>query len=283
MKVVTTIGVSAAVALLAGSAFAQVGVGASGSVSTDPALSAEATAPVEAPPPAPEPAPAPEPVATAEATPSTVGVGLPQAEPMADSDHSQVVGRLAVGYMGTQTMPLGIGGTVTAPVIGARYWVSNMLGIDAGLGFLWSTGSTDGPGGSQDKADVTAFILHGGVPLNLADNGHFSFQIIPEMNIGFSGTGDSDISPTVESTTNGFLLNIGARAGGEVHFGFMGIPQLSLTGSVGLFLTHTSGGTEVNNNGQVTELTDSNTAIGTSLGPDPWDLFTGNISALYYF
>jgi hypothetical protein len=285
MKAVTTIGVSAAVALLAGSAFAQgMGVDASGSVgTTDPSLQAAPTAEPAVPPPAPEPAPAPAPDATVEANSGNgVGVGLPAAEPVGDSDHSQVVGRLAVGYMGTQTMPLGAG-TVTAPVIGARYWVSNMLGIDAGLGFLWSTGSTEGPGGSTDKADVTAFILHGGVPLSLADSGHFSFQIIPEMNIGFAGTGDSNPLPNVEATTSGFLFNIGARAGGEIQFGFMGIPQLSLTGSVGLFLTHTSAGTELNQDGVVAENTDSNTSLGTTLGPDPWDLFTGNISALYYF
>jgi hypothetical protein len=286
MKAVTTIGVSAAVALLAGSAFAQgVGVDASGSVGTTDPATAQATSVSEpaVPPPAPEPAPAPAPDATVQANSGNgVGVGLPSAEPVGDSDHSQVVGRLAVGYMGTQTMPLGAG-TVTAPVIGARYWISNMLGIDAGLGFLWSTGSVEGPGGSVDKADVTAFILHGGVPLSLADSGHFSFQIIPEMNIGFAGTGDSDAAPNVENTTSGFLFNIGARAGGEIQFGFMGIPQLSLTGSVGLFLNHTSAGQEVNTDGNVVETTDSNTSLGTTLGPDPWDLFTGNISALYYF
>jgi hypothetical protein len=286
MKAVTTIGVSAAVALLAGSAFAQsMGVDASGSVGTTDPAAAQATGVSEpvVPPPAPEPAPAPAPDATAQANSgNNVGVGLPTAEPVGDSDHSQVVGRLAVGYMGTQTMPLGAG-NVTAPVIGARYWVSNMLGIDAGLGFLWSTGSVEGAGGSVDKADVTAFILHGGVPLSLADSGHFSFQIIPEMNIGFAGTGDSNVAPNVEDTTNGFLFNIGARAGGEIQFGFMGIPQLSLTGSVGLFLTHTSAGQEVNTDGAVVETTDSNTSLGTTLGPDPWDLFTGNISALYYF
>ncbi len=284
MKAVTTIGVSAAVALLASSAFAQgVGLDASGSAGTsDPTLAADASAT----PPAPEPAPAPAPAATAEAAPSSVGVGLPAAEAVTDSDHSQVVGRLAVGYMGTQTMPLGVGGTVTAPVIGARYWVSNMLGIDAGLGFLWSTGSTENvvAAGNQDKADTTAFILHAGVPLNLADAGHFSFQIIPEMNIGFAGTGDQTPEPETEASDNGFLLNLGARAGGEIHFGFMGIPQLSLTGSVGLYLTHTSGGhSDTAANGTVTDSSDSNTGIGTTLGPDPWDLFTGNISALYYF
>lgn len=279
MKVVSTIGMSAAVALLTSGALAQtaaVGVSGSADVASDP---------VEAPAPEPEPAPAPAPVAVADANSgNNVGVGLPSAAPAAgDSDHSQMVGRLAVGYMGTQTMPLGLGGTVTAPVIGARYWLSNMLGLDIGLGFLWSTGSTQTGNTETDKADVTAFILHGGVPLNLADSGHFSFQIIPEANIGFSGTGDQNPDPTGELDASGFLINLGARAGGEVHFGFMGVPQLSLTGSVGLFLTHSSGSTEATAGGVSTENSDSNTSLGTTLGPDPWDLFTGNISALYYF
>lgn len=278
MKVVTTIGMSGAVLLLAGSAFAQ-DVGVSGSVGTDAALAPE---PVE-----PTPAPEPEPVAVAEPAPSTVGVALP-AEPAADSDHSQFVGRFAVGYMGTQSMPLGaaVGANaqrVTAPVIGGRYWLSNQLGIDAGLGFAWSTGSAEAGGTSTDAADVTVFILHGGVPINLADAGHFSFQIIPELNIGFSGTGDQNGDPNVEYSEGGFLLNVGARVGGEIHFGFMGIPQLSLTGSVGLYLTHESGSSETNAGGNSVESSVSTTGIGTTLGPNPWDLFTGNISALYYF
>jgi hypothetical protein len=283
MKLVTTFGMSAAVALLAGSAFAQVSVG--GSADTATGVDTTAAAPAPAPAPAPEPAPAP--VAVADSN-QGVGVGLPSAAPAAgDSDHSQMVGRLAVGYMGTQTMPLGYGpigpGTVTAPVIGARYWIDNMLGIDAGIGFLWSTGSNENGATKTDNADVTAFILHAGVPLNLADAGHFSFQIIPEANIGFAGTGDQDADPILETTASGFLLNIGARAGGEVHFGFMGVPQLSLTGSVGLFLNHTSGGAETSGGGTTTEFSNSSTSLGTTLGPDPWDLFTGNISALYYF
>ena len=273
MKVVTTIGMSGAVLLLAGSAFAQ-DVGVSGSVGTDAALAPE---PVE-----PTPAPEPEPVAVAETAPSTVGVGLP-AEPAGDSDHSQFVGRFAVGYMGTQNMPLGAAlNNVTAPVIGARYWLSNQLGIDAGLGFAWSTGSSEQGGTSNDAADVTVFILHGGVPINLADAGHFSFQIIPELNIGFAGTGDRT-EGAQEISDGGFLLNVGARAGGEIHFGFMGIPQLSLIGSVGLYLQHRSGSTDTTVGGTTTESSRSTTGIGTTLGPNPWDIFTGNISALYYF
>lgn len=281
MKLVTTIGMSAAVALLAGSVFAQdAAVDVGGSVGTETGADADAAAS----------APEPEPAAVAETSGSEQGVGLPSAAPApGDSDHSKMVGRFAVGYLGTQTMRVGnvdgaggFNGTVTAPVIGGRYWLDNMVGIDAGIGFLLSSGSTEVAGTSTDKAGVTAFILHGGVPLSLADSGHFSFQIIPEANIGFAGTGDTLAGPN-ELSGSGFLLNVGARAGAEIQFGFIGIPELSLTGSVGLFLTHSSSSVTSKVGGTETDSSDTNFSIATTLGPDPWDLFTGSISALYYF
>ncbi|MEO8901037.1 MAG: hypothetical protein ABI488_05160, partial [Polyangiaceae bacterium] len=79
---------------------------------------------------------------------------------------------------------------------------------------------------------------------------------------------------------SGFHLDIGARAGGEVQFGFIGIPELSLQAGVGVALTYdrvkaTPGA------GDAT--VQSRTSLGTSLAGNPWDIFTGNIAALYYF
>ncbi len=220
-----------------------------------------------------------------------VGVGLPAAQTTTaygDSDHAQMVHRFAVGYMGRQTMTLGNARTpVAAPVIGGRYWLDQMIGIDAGLGLNFSGGSTsvDGPGVSQDndKAGLTVFLIHVGVPLSLADMNHFSFQVVPEANVGFASTGDQDPDPADEVTDSGFHLSVGARAGAEIHFGFMGIPQLSLQGDVGLYLQTETGTTETTTGGATTEQKDTSTTVGTTLGPDPWDLFTGSISALYYF
>lgn len=234
MKLFTTMGTGAAVLLLASGAFAQ-----------------EATAQAS--------------------TDGRAGVALPGAQPAAgNSDHSQMVGRFAVGYLGRQTIGAG-DHTLVAPVIGARYWLDNMIGIDAGLGFNFSSGSVN----DTDKAGVTVMLFHAGVPLNLADAGHFSFQVVPEATIGFANVGED----AAGVSHDGFLLSLGARAGAEIHFGFMNIPQLSLQGSVGLYLRHQHRGTEQGG----AEVSNNSFTIGTTLGNNPWDIFTSSISALYYF
>ena len=258
----------------------------------------------DATPAAAAPAAPPQPAPAADASASTsgsaqVGMALPGAAPQAaqavavagNSDHDAVVGRLAVGYLGRNGIDIGAGAlpgaanvVIDAPVIGVRYWLSDMLGIDAGLGFGVASSSSENAAGMEaDGPSYHAFILHGGVPLSLASAGHFSFQVVPEANIGFAGTGDYDIAGGTQSDS-GFLLNIGARAGAEIQFGFMGIPQLSLQGSVGLYLQQQSGSTTITPTGAGDQSTsDSTFSIGTTLGPDPWDIFTSSISALYYF
>lgn len=247
MKLFTMMGTGAAVALLASNVFAQE-------------VSAQASA-------------------------GGGGVALPGAQAVpADSDHSQMVGRLAVGYLGRQSMVVAATREeVIAPVIGMRYWLDNGIGLDLGVGFNFSSGSVEAGGTSTDKPGVTVVMIHGGLPLNLADAGHFSFQVVPEATLGFAGVGDTDASPTVETTHSGFLLSLGARAGAEIHFGFMGIPQLSLQGSVGLYLRHTSGASETVAGGVSNSASNSSMTIGTVLGNNPWDIFTSSISALYYF
>lgn len=221
----------------------------------------------------------------AQASAGGGGVTLPGAQAVpADSDHSQMVGRFGVGYMGRQTMVVGLDREpVVAPVIGMRYWLDNMIGLDLGAGFNFSSGSVDMAGNSADKPGVTVVMIHGGLPLNLADAGHFSFQVVPEATLGFAGVGDTDPDPVTELTHSGFLLSLGARAGAEIHFGFMGIPQLSLQGSVGLYLRYTSGSTETSGPGGSVSASNSSMTIGTVLGNNPWDIFTSSIAALYYF
>lgn len=116
-----------------------------------------------------------------------------------------------------------------------------------------------------------------GVPLSLASYNHFSFQVVPEANVGF-GSGkaaDGDISHS------GFQLDVGARAGAEIQFGFIGIPQLSLQGSVGLLFGLQSSKTENDQNNS--EVSVSRTFLNTTVGDNPWNIFTSNVAALYYF
>lgn len=119
-------------------------------------------------------------------------------------------------------------------------------------------------------------------PISLASGKHTSFQVIPEFNLGF-GTGTIKTNNAPDANLTGFLLEAGARAGLEVHFGFIGVPELSLVGSVGLYFRHEGSKTSRDANGTTTSASISSNKLGTSVGPNPWSIFTNNISAIYYF
>ena len=209
------------------------------------------------------------------------------AAPAGGTDHSKFVGSFGIGFMGVQTIGIGdaAGGVtqVAAPVIGGRYWLDSGMGIDAGLGLAFGSGSsTTEVGGVSTDTDApqpAALILHGGLPLALADTQYFVFELIPELNVGFAGNtieqGADDI------VLRGFHLDLGARAGAEVHFGFIDIPQLSLQAGIGVALSYDR--TSTTNDTTDASASNSLFSFGTNVGNDPWDIFTSTITALYYF
>jgi hypothetical protein len=170
--------------------------GLAGVLLTGSAFAQDAAPAAAAPAAPPQPAPAADASASSSGS-ATVGMALPGATPAAaqavagSSDHDAVVGRLAVGYLGRNRIDLQggapAGAIIDTPVIGIRYWLSDMLGIDAGLGFGIASNSVKTAGVSADGPSYHLFMLHGGVPLSLASAGHFSFQIVPELNVGFAG------------------------------------------------------------------------------------------------
>jgi len=218
-----------------------------------------------------------------------VGLGLPGATPAATaaarapggSDHDAVVGRLAVGYLGRSSVTVGAAGggdtgqgAVAAPVIGIRYWLNRDLGLDLGLGFAYESSSSEtDPGAETDGPSRWAMILHGGVPLALASSGHFVFEVVPEANIGFGGASTDAVDHS------GFLLDLGARAGAEIHFGFVGLPELSLQGSVGVLFGLASASTDAGG----LETSRSSVGFRTTVYDSPWNIFSSNVAALYYF
>jgi hypothetical protein len=239
---------------------------------------------------------------------ANVGVSLPGAATTTTaapgtSDHDQMVGRLAVGYFGIANVGAGAntgaGGsndspyliTGLAPVVGVRYWMNQMLGLDVGLGMSVIGGSLKaGDAGTKtNRTSFTGFIIHGGVPLALASADHFTFELIPEANIGFGHAGaDPNGAAPGDVSYSGFHFDIGARVGGEIHFGFMKIPQLSLVGSVGLRFDTDSGktnDTQVPGGGgaPVGKSSSTRSEFHTTVGSNPWAIFTNQIAALYYF
>jgi hypothetical protein len=197
------------------------------------------------------------------------------------------VGHVGIGWYGSHDVSVGIPTAATpavaVPAVGVRYWATPTLGIDAALGFSTTSSSskTDPGGTTTDGPSRTAFLLHGGVPIVLGGSQHFSVQVTPELEVGF-GSGSikpppGSMAPTTD--LSGFLLQAGARAGAELYFGFIGVPQLSLDASVGLFLRSTSAKTSAGN----ASTKNSELLISTSAINNPWDIFRSNVAARYYF
>ena len=218
------------------------------------ALAAPAALAQETTPPAGEGA-LPPPKVTTKTTVQTETSGGGGAKPAAAaddgvSDHEKVVGHIGVGYLGLTNIPIsgaGAGGVparqnVAAPVIGVRWWLGEKIGLDLGLGLGLTSGSTEVITGntttSVDQPGVFAMALHGGVPLVFAHDKHYKFLLVPELNLGFATSTETPTpapAGTGDITHTGFHLDLGARIGAEIHFGFIGIPQLSLQASVGVF------------------------------------------------
>ncbi len=266
------------------------------------AKSALAQLPPPAPPVAQPPAPAPlwspgTPAApTASVAPAAPTVAV-VAAPAADDgtlDQERFIGHFGVTYFGVAQVPIATGlaqsggssTIINTPIIGARYWVQRSMGIDVGLGFgLFSGGAdatTSGVTQSQDRPGTFAMAVHAGLPLVLGRGKHYAFELIPEANFGFAtgslkgagGNGDTSIS--------GSRIDLGGRVGAEIFFGFIGIPELALQASVGLFLHRTafkaSQDTLTSQSSSSSQM-----SIGTTVQADPWAIFANNISATYYF
>ena len=195
------------------------------------------------------------------------------------------IGHLGVTYFDVTDLPianqfLGAGApgpgaltssTVSAPVVGVRYWLNSRFGIDAGLGLGLAGGSDQAVAGGTSttvsKTSSTGFAFHGGVPIALAEGKHYAFLAIPEFTVG----PNQDLS--------GFLFDLGARGGAEIYFGFIGIPQLALQATVGLSYRRSVYKWSSNGN----SASDGTNTFGTQVNGAPWAIFKDGISATYYF
>lgn len=225
------------------------------------------------------------------------------------TDQERWIGRVGIGFYGLHAIPLpqadanlidpsdpnspfqlnlhDLSRTVTAPAVGIRYWFNRDIGLDAAVGF-WTYGGSDkstDPNGTRESEleSRTAFLLHAGLPIVLGGGKHVSVQLTPGVSLGFAGgkwkpaaTG-GNLPPSVDES--GFLFQIGTRIGAEVFFGFIGMPELALEGSLGVYLQTQSGTASAGN----TEMTRSETMLATNNFNSPWDFFTSSLAARYYF
>src|SRR4029078_3823131 len=130
----------------------------------------------------------------------------------------------------------------------------------------------------------------GGLPLALATRRHVSFQAIPfvtfahgQTTTGPRGATDAFIGyPVPGGSPTAFGANrveVGARTGFEVFFGFIGIPELSLSATVGLQFEMFKNSSSANGLSQ----SDTTLRFTTTVQNNPWDIFAGNVAARYYF
>ncbi len=205
-------------------------------------------------------------------------------------NHTMVVGRLAVGFVGIGNVPIGsnAGGglgvdQISAPTLGVRYWLDDTFGIDVGLGIGYTGGSVGSGSSSALTDDGFAMTIHAGVPIAIFHDTHYTFELIPEMNLGFAAGTARGLMPADDRSRDGLIFELGARAGAEIQFGFIGIPNLSLLATVGLMFRYTGAGIGSNESGSVPSGSVNGFSFGTSLEGEPWDIFLGSLTAFYYF
>ena len=254
-------------------------------VSVASAATAYAQAPGAPPPPpadAPPPPPAYPPPAPMAAPPPPAYPPPPPAVEAGPSDLNPSVRRFAIGYAGISQVPVGIAGPgsdITIPALGLRYWMSPTMGLDVALGIGWSGGSVeDASGTSTDKDSVFGFVLQAGLPFALSTHRHVSFQVIPFVDFA-RGMSTLNSGTTYSTDVSGTRVDIGARAGFEVFFGFIGMPELALSATVGAQFRFTKYQADQAGLSQ----SDTTLIFVTTVENNPWDFFAGNVAARYYF
>jgi hypothetical protein len=177
---------------------------------------------------------------------------------------------------------------ILIPTLGVRKWFSKRRGFEAGVGLSLSAGGTSAELGTAtatvDKESIFAISVHAGVPIMILDTRHMAFLLVPEATLSLA---TSNISAEFEENAppdakmRGGALDAGLRAGAELHFGFMGLPRLTLQAGVALYVTAQWASATVANH----SLTDRSVSIGFGSAGNPWDIFSGvaNLSARYYF
>ncbi len=243
--------------------------------------------------PEPKPEPPPTPAVASE-------VEADAEEDDGKTDHDQWVGHIGVGWFGISNVPIASGTPagdgddpvvnpgapefIPTPAIGIRYWFSSLMGLDLGLGMSVSTGSVSTTTYAADKATITSLFFHLGVPLSIVEGEHVSLQIAPETNFGYAYSEvepsyQPGVEPPPPAQLSGSRFDVGVRVGGEVYWGFIGLPELALEGSVGVYLTHQA--TDITVGGA--HASQDNLVFTTSEYQSPWDLFTQHVRARYYF
>jgi hypothetical protein len=198
-----------------------------------------------------------------------------------ETDHSKVVGHLGASYFGQFDVPFGkLGTNAPAQIVGVRYWTSDTMAFDIGLGFATVGGSTKSGSTTVDNPSLFGLALMGGVPLTMLSAKHYTFFIEPQLRFGYAQQSIKPPGGGDETKNTGYRVVVGATAGAEIQFGFIGIPHLALDATIGLGADIASATSKTGAN---PETTSSTTGVGTAAFNSPWNIFNSNVAARYYF
>jgi len=230
-----------------------------------------------------------------------------------ETDHARTIGRFGIGYFGISHVPLGGGGStgsatgaatgslsglggmlsregstgVTTHQVGGTYWLSETMGINVALGLGMSSTDLliDTDADIDDPVDPPSrfgLSFAAGVPFALAQARHFTFLVTPTLGAGYATGTDFGATEDDDVLHTGYFVDLGGTAGGEVQFGFIGVPQLAVRGSVGLSFRYSGGATNelVEKKEQVHKR--SVVDLRTNVGQSPLDFFSGRVAVIYY-
>lgn len=231
-------------------------------------------------------APSPSAAAPSGESPGAAAAREAPAAEAVRSDHELAVGRLGLGWGGAPDLVVGtLDRTIAAPSLAARYWRTARFGLELGVGlsYVGATTAVQQPGSTTtERVEPTlwGFSVRLAAPIALSWGRHYTLVVIPETRVGWASVG-ARTAPDEESDDggHGLTFELGARAGAELHFGFLGVPELALEATVGLALQAVSVETTDGNTGTKA----SRVSIATTAYEAPWDFFRTAVAARYYF
>ncbi|MEM6958901.1 MAG: hypothetical protein AAF645_24680, partial [Myxococcota bacterium] len=178
------------------------------------------------------------------------------------------------------------------PAVGVRYWLSEKIGLDIGVGLGVLTEGDDLNCIVEGDACTSAQVggvdggfgvrLHFGLPVALTTFEHFNILLTPEIGFQYGqATFFAPAGPVFDVDVSAIALDIGVKIGGELQFGFWGVPNLALQANIGIGLRYASrtGSNSVlfDNPGAIVDQTTSGISIRTMA-----DDLAGVIRIVYY-
>jgi hypothetical protein len=237
-------------------------------------------------------APAPPRPAAAPAQPSQAAAPAPAAP---ESDGEAAMGSWAAVVFNTREFDFPqSGGAAPLPLtvytLGVRHWTTRALGpfrnwgVDAGIGFTRVSSSVTQPQTgtlvTSDGPRTSGFGLHAGLPLAIRHHRHATFELVPEVDLIYAKEKIPAQAVGGDATEyDGWSLRLGARAGLEIFFGFIGLPELAIEAGLGAAVSYDTVTSKVG----PLERTTRRWGFATVRGTEPWSIFTGSVAAMYHF